>query len=159
MPFPLDLHVCISCPVCEHFHAQVCFQYHSVRPCFSSPTSSDTHRQEVGMDVRWTDHSPYIRERERERHRKTEELSPLTPSAFSPASTHPVFLSSVFLIHAGKEHLQESMRSWERAVSHYKNIAFHTSCLYAVKLQQDLIRLSCCSAPSSIKLIIVSSSN
>ncbi len=99
------------------------------------------------------------RERERERQEDRGTLSPLTPSAFSPASTHPVFLSSVFLIHAGKEHLQESMRSWERAVSHYKNIAFHTSCLYAVKLQQDLIRLACCTARSSIKLIIVSSSN
>lgn len=41
------------------------------RPCFSSPTSSDTRRQ----DVRRTDHPPYIRERKRETHRKTEELS------------------------------------------------------------------------------------
>ncbi len=102
--------------------------------------------------------SLYQREKERDTGRQRN-FSPLTPSAFSPASTHPIFLSSVFLIHAGKEHLQESMRSWERAVSHYKNIAFHTSCLYAVNLQQDLIRLACSSARSSIKLIIVSSSN
>ncbi len=51
-----------------------------------------------------TDHPPYIRER-RERHRKTEELSlPWHPLLSLQLALIPFSSSSVFLIHAGKEH-------------------------------------------------------
>ncbi len=129
MPF-LWLCMCVSHALCVSISMHKCvFNITASGHVSLQPTSSDTHRQEVGMDVRWTDHSPYIRERERERDtgRQRKLSLPWHLSAFSPASTHPVSSRLFSSFTQERNTLQESMRSWERAVSHYKNIAFHTS--------------------------------